>query len=97
MANTKRERLKRQPSSKAAATRMRTSGTNLEKMRFIGPVTVRIEFDRSTRDVDTLECVGVAGDIQRPAAVSSRGLGRSPLKAQTRVRIPLPLFSAPIV
>src|SRR5438093_11469969 len=27
----------------------------------------------------------------RPA-VSSRGLGRSPLKAQTRVRIPLPLF-----
>src|SRR5689334_19729031 len=25
------------------------------------------------------------------AAVSSRGLGRSPLKAQTRVRIPLPL------
>ena len=26
------------------------------------------------------------------AAVSSRGLGRSPLKAQTRVRIPLPLL-----
>ena len=25
-------------------------------------------------------------------AVSSRGLGRSPLKAETRVRIPLPLF-----
>ena len=25
-------------------------------------------------------------------AVSSRGLGRGPLKAQTRVRIPLPLF-----
>src|SRR5437773_7648787 len=27
----------------------------------------------------------------RAGAVSSRGLGRSPLKAQTRVRIPLPL------
>ena len=29
---------------------------------------------------------------QLPAAVSSRGPGRSPLKAQTRVRIPLPLL-----
>src|SRR6185503_16853659 len=29
----------------------------------------------------------------RPLAVSSRGLGRSPLKAQTRVRIPLPLLA----
>ena len=29
---------------------------------------------------------------ERNAAVSSRGLGRSPLKAQTRVRIPLPLL-----
>ncbi len=28
------------------------------------------------------------------AAVSSRGLGRSPLKAQTRVRIPLPLLGS---
>src|SRR6185295_4408472 len=36
------------------------------------------------------------GDIHAPAtAVSSRGLGRSPLKAQTRVRIPLPLFAVP--
>src|SRR5205814_1084928 len=33
-----------------------------------------------------------AGDIFRAVAVSSRGLGRSPLKAQTRVRIPLPLL-----
>src|SRR5947209_5447171 len=33
-----------------------------------------------------------AGDILAAAAVSSRGLGRSPLKAQTRVRIPLPLY-----
>ncbi|PYO74227.1 MAG: hypothetical protein DMD64_04600 [Gemmatimonadetes bacterium] len=74
MANTKRERLKRQPSSKAAATtvkgntvarplavprsdgsvssnaaatRMRTSGTSLEKMRFIGPVTVHFLGDWS--------------------------------------------------
>src|SRR2546428_8019641 len=31
------------------------------------------------------------GDILAAVAVSSRGLGRSPLKAQTRVRIPLPL------
>src|SRR3989442_3793125 len=31
------------------------------------------------------------GDILAAAAVSSRGLGRSPLKAQTRGRIPLPL------
>ena len=29
---------------------------------------------------------------REPLAVSSRGLGRSPLKAQTRVRIPLPLL-----
>ena len=29
---------------------------------------------------------------RRDMAVSSRGLGRSPLKAQTRVRIPLPLL-----
>ena len=28
-------------------------------------------------------------------AVSSRGLGHGPLKAGTRVRIPLPLFEAP--
>src|SRR6059036_1433697 len=33
-----------------------------------------------------------AGHILAAAAVSSRGLGRSPLKAQTRVRIPLPLY-----
>src|SRR6476660_2056609 len=32
-----------------------------------------------------------------PLAVSSRGLGRSPLKAQTRVRIPLPLCRGPFV
>jgi hypothetical protein len=31
----------------------------------------------------------------RPKAVSSRGPGRSPLKAQTRVRIPLPLSVRP--
>src|SRR6476660_1786453 len=29
----------------------------------------------------------------RPLAVSSRGLGRGTLKAQTRVRIPLPLWT----
>src|SRR5205823_7264082 len=33
---------------------------------------------------------------REPAAVSSRGPGRSPLKAQTRVRIPLPLFVWPV-
>jgi hypothetical protein len=35
---------------------------------------------------------GREGTAARPLAVSSRGLGRGPLKAQTRVRIPLPLF-----
>jgi hypothetical protein len=30
--------------------------------------------------------------VRKATAVSSRGLGRSPLKAQTRVRIPLPLL-----
>src|SRR5688572_301699 len=30
---------------------------------------------------------------RKATAVSSRGLGRSPLKAQTRVRIPLPLLA----
>src|SRR2546430_15822547 len=34
------------------------------------------------------------GDILAAVAVSSRGLGRSPLKAQTRVRIPLPLLNS---
>ena len=34
-----------------------------------------------------------AGYNARLAAVSSRGLGHSPLKAGTRVRIPLPLFA----
>ena len=38
-----------------------------------------------------LRAVRLAGDIFAAVAVSSRGLGRSPLKAQTRVRIPLPL------
>jgi hypothetical protein len=46
-------------------------------------------------------CRGSGGRSGRHAAqgslaVSSRGLGRSPLKAQTRVRIPLPLWQGSI-
>ena len=41
---------------------------------------------------DKMESPGVQLRVRKATAVSSRGLGRSPLKAQTRVRIPLPLF-----
>ncbi len=41
----------------------------------------------SSHDIFVLRSNGVR------EAVSSRGLGRSPLKAETRVRIPLPLWS----
>src|SRR2546425_10116554 len=127
IAKTSRERLKRQPSSRAAATtvkgktvarpvavprsagmvsssaaatRIRTSGTSLETRRFIGPVTVRVRAGRSTAGWAGLTGSARTGDIHAPpppggGAVSSRGLGRSPLKAQTRVRIPLPLLARP--
>ena len=47
--------------------------------------------DRRKQASPAQEC-GVVGNQM---AVSSRGLGRGPLKAVTRVRIPLPLLSAP--
>ena len=40
--------------------------------------------------------VWCSGTLVEHTALSSRGLGRGPLKAQTRVRIPLALFG-PIV
>ena len=41
---------------------------------------------------DKMDSPGVQLRVRKATAVSSRGLGRSPLKAQTRVRIPLPLL-----
>ena len=41
---------------------------------------------------EKMESPGVQLRVRKATAVSSRGLGRSPLKAQTRVRIPLPLL-----
>ena len=44
---------------------------------------------------NTRKCFsGDSGLARGPSAVSSRGLGHSPLKAGTRVRIPLPLFGS---
>src|SRR6266404_808996 len=58
----------------------------------LGGTTARVRVSRTwPRSTVGLRGVRAASDIFPAVAVSSRGLGRSPLKAQTRVRIPLPL------
>src|SRR5882762_5659554 len=75
-------------------------GTVADSLGDGGGLRVSRTWPRSTVG---LRAVRAASDIFPAVAVSSRGLGRSPLKAQTRVRIPLPLFpisperAAPIV
>src|SRR5215510_11455608 len=69
---------------------------------------MRLRFDRDRVAVEIkpggASAVRASSEYRRgsrlrrlPTAVSSRGLGRSPLKAQTRVRIPLPLYRGPFV